>query len=71
MKTQNCKWLALALLSAVWVEARVFIDATYEGDLAAAAGVPFRIGREAAAEFHEPMAGKLYKLWQGDRKSVV
>lgn len=25
---------------------KVFIDATYEGDLAAAAGVPFRIGRE-------------------------
>jgi hypothetical protein len=43
--------------------AKVFIDATYEGDLAAAAGVPFRIGREPAAEFKEPMAGKLYKPW--------
>ncbi|MBM4020449.1 MAG: FAD-dependent oxidoreductase [Planctomycetes bacterium] len=45
--------------------AGVFIDATYEGDLAAAAGVPFRLGREAAAEFNEPMAGKIYKLWGG------
>lgn len=44
---------------------RVFIDATYEGDLAAAAGVPFRTGREAADEHHEPMAGKLYKAWGG------
>jgi hypothetical protein len=45
--------------------ARVFIDATYEGDLAAAAGVPYRFGREAAAEHDEPMAGRLYKQWNG------
>lgn len=45
--------------------ARVFIDATYEGDLAAAAGAPFRTGREGADEFREPMAGILYKLWAG------
>jgi len=44
---------------------RVFIDATYEGDLAAAAGAEFRIGREAQTEFDEPMAGKLYKQWAG------
>ncbi len=43
---------------------RVFIDATYEGDLGAAAGVPFRIGREAAAEFNEPGAGKVYEYWK-------
>lgn len=45
--------------------ARVFIDATYEGDLAAAAGAPYRLGRESAAEFSEPMAGRLYKQWNG------
>jgi hypothetical protein len=45
--------------------AQVFIDATYEGDLAAAAGAPFRMGREAAGEFNEPMAGKIYKPWGG------
>ncbi len=44
---------------------KVFIDATYEGDLAAAAGAEFRIGREAQSEFNEPMAGKLYKQWAG------
>lgn len=43
----------------------VFIDATYEGDLAAAAGVPFRIGREAQQQYNEPMAGVLYKYWAG------
>ena len=44
---------------------RVFIDATYEGDLAAAAGAPFRLGREGAVEYREPMAGRLYKAWGG------
>ncbi len=38
----------------------VFIDATYEGDLAAAAGALYRLGREGASEFDEPMAGRLY-----------
>ncbi len=46
-------------------DADVFIDATYEGDLAAAAGVPYRLGREGKDEFDEPMAGRLYKHWGG------
>jgi hypothetical protein len=37
--------------------AKVFIDASYEADLMAEAGVSYRIGREAAAEFGEPLAG--------------
>lgn len=41
----------------------VFIDATYEGDLAAAAGVPFRTRREGKAEYNEPLAGRVYKAW--------
>ena len=45
--------------------AGVFMDATYEGDLAAAAGVPYHMGREGAAEHDEPMAGRLYKQWNG------
>lgn len=40
--------------------ARVFIDASYEGDLAAAAGVAYRIGRESRAEFNELHAGVIY-----------
>ncbi len=35
----------------------VFIDASYEGDLMAGARVPYRVGREARAEFNEPLAG--------------
>ena len=40
--------------------AKVFIDATYEGDLLAAAGVSWTIGREGRSEFGETLAGKQY-----------
>lgn len=40
------------------VEAKMFIDASYEGDLFAAAGVSYRVGRESAAEFGEDAAGR-------------
>ncbi|WP_165075591.1 FAD-dependent oxidoreductase [Paludisphaera rhizosphaerae] len=45
--------------------AKVFIDATYEGDLAGAAGCEFRAGREGREEFGEAMAGRIYKPWGG------
>ena len=38
----------------------VFIDATYEGDLYAAAGAAYRFGREARADFNELHAGVVY-----------
>ncbi len=41
---------------AVTLAARVFIDASYEGDLLAKAGVPWRAGREGRAEFGESLA---------------
>ncbi|HRH95961.1 MAG TPA: FAD-dependent oxidoreductase [Prosthecobacter sp.] len=40
--------------------AKVFIDGTYEGDLMAAAGVSWKIGREGRKEFGESLAGKQY-----------
>lgn len=43
----------------------IFIDGTYEGDLAAAAKVPFRTGREGKDEFAEDGAGRTYKYWDG------
>ncbi len=39
------------------ISAKVFIDASYEGDLMARAGVDYRVGREAKAEFGEEAAG--------------
>ena len=42
------------------VQGAVFIDATYEGDLYAAAGAEFRLGRESREDFGEPHAGVVY-----------
>lgn len=45
------------------INAKIFIDCTYEGDLMAAAGVPYVIGREANSEFNETING--VQLMQG------
>jgi hypothetical protein len=39
--------------------AGVFIDASYAGDLLVASGVPHALGREARAQYGEPLAGVL------------
>jgi len=46
-------------------EGKVFIDATYEGDLGAAAGIPYRVGRESSLVYNELEAGRTYKYWGG------
>lgn len=40
-----------------WQRAQFFIDASYEGDLMAAAGVPYTFGRESREQYGEPFAG--------------
>jgi hypothetical protein len=42
--------------STVTLSAKYFVDGTYEGDLMAAAGVPFRVGREAQSQYSESLA---------------
>ena len=42
------------------IQAKTFVDATYEGDLAALAGVPYRVGRESREAYGEAHAGKIY-----------
>lgn len=39
------------------IEAKVFIDASYEGDVMAAAGVKYAVGRESAEAYQEKLAG--------------
>ena len=51
--------LGIRTESGEW-EARTFVDATYEGDLMAAAGVRWTIGREGREEYGEPLAGRQY-----------
>jgi hypothetical protein len=50
--------------SRLGVGARTFIDGTYEGDLAGAAGVLYRVGREGRDEFGESKAGIHYMNWR-------
>jgi hypothetical protein len=47
----------IRMLSGLTIGARAFIDATYEGDLMAAAGVAFHVGRESRAEYGEEWNG--------------
>ncbi len=42
------------------VTARVFADCTYEGDLLALAGAPYRVGRESRSAFGEQHAGRIF-----------
>ena len=42
------------------IQSKVFIDATYEGDLAALAKVPYRVGREGRDAYGEPHAGMVF-----------
>jgi hypothetical protein len=42
----------------------IFIDGTYEGDLAAFAGARYRLGRESRSEFNELHAGVVYQDYE-------
>lgn len=44
--------------------ASAYCDCSYEGDLLAAAGAPFRVGREPRDEFREPHAGKIFTRYE-------
>ncbi len=49
--------LSIATLDGATFSGRVFLDATYEGDLLAAAGVSYAVGRESSATYGEPLNG--------------
>lgn len=59
---KNGRIASLKTLSGKTFRAKVFIDATYEGDLMAAAGVSYTVGRESADTYDEK--------WNGVRKNV-
>lgn len=48
---------SITTLSGETYHAKVFLDATYEGDLMAAAGVPYHVGRESNATYGENWNG--------------
>jgi hypothetical protein len=54
---QNGKIISITTLSGKTFFGKVFIDATYEGDLMAAAGVSYQVGREACSVYNETWNG--------------
>jgi hypothetical protein len=61
VEVSNGRIAAIRMLSGKVIRGAMFIDATYEGDLMAAAGVTHRIGRDANAEFGETLNGIFFK----------
>jgi len=49
--------VSISMESGLRIRGRMFIDATYEGDLMAAAGTTFTVGREANATYGEELNG--------------
>jgi hypothetical protein len=57
VKKIGARIAAITMLSGKTYAGRMFIDATYEGDLLAAAGVDYHVGREAKSVYDEQWNG--------------
>lgn len=57
VKKEGRNIVSISMLSGEKYKGRVFIDATYEGDLMAAAGVSYTTGREANSVYNETLNG--------------
>ena len=54
---ENGKIVSITTLSGKTYRGKIFVDATYEGDLMAAAGVTYTVGRESNATYQEEWNG--------------
>jgi len=57
VKKNGARIVSMRTLSGRIYEGRMFIDATYEGDLMAAAGVGYTVGRESKSTYNEQWNG--------------
>jgi hypothetical protein len=57
IRKQNARIVSIAMESGRVFNGKMFIDATYEGDLMAASGVNYTIGREANSQYGETLNG--------------
>ena len=57
VRMEGARIAAITLKDGSELSAKVFVDAGYEGDLMARAGVAHAVGRESKAEFGEDLAG--------------
>ena len=63
VRLENGRIVAITMLSGKTFAGKMFIDATYEGDLLAAAGVSYHVGREANATYGE--------TWNGNQVGIL
>lgn len=64
VKLKDGKIVSIATLSGKVYQAKMFIDATYEGDLMAAAGIGYHVGREPNAQYGEQWNGVQTEVFQ-------
>ncbi|MBS0204782.1 MAG: FAD-dependent oxidoreductase [Planctomycetes bacterium] len=57
VKKEGPRITAIQMESGKWISGRMFIDATYEGDVMAKAGCRYHIGREANSVYGETLNG--------------
>lgn len=57
VEIKNKKIISITMESGMKYSGKMFIDATYEGDLMAAAGVSYAVGRESNTEYGESLNG--------------
>jgi hypothetical protein len=63
VKKSNGKILAITMESGKMFEGKMFMDATYEGDLMATSGVSYTVGRESNDEYRETLNGVQANYW--------
>ncbi len=57
VQKQDARIIAVKMVSGKRFKGKVFIDASYEGDLLAMAGVHYTVGREANSQYQETLNG--------------
>ena len=62
VETSDGRLVSATMETGETIKAAMFIDATYEGDLLAAANVSYRVGREPANAYGESLAGQWQKV---------
>jgi hypothetical protein len=64
VQMENGKIIAITTLSGKTFKGKMFIDATYEGDLMAASGVSYHVGRESNETYGETWNGVQFGVFQ-------
>lgn len=60
------KLISISMETGETIKASMFIDATYEGDLIAAANISYHVGREPASTYGESLGGQWQTVsWEG------